>query len=301
MDTFCQITIYAMEDRGITAEEIIDGAFSLCEELENLLSKTREGSDVWNINQSHGKGVKVSQATKEVVEKALEYGELSQGKFNIGIGRVTDLWDFHALEPKLPEEEKLKDALNHVDYTKIKLDGDVVTLEDPEMLLDLGGIAKGYISDQIALYLKDKGVTGGVVDLGGNISVLGTKDGTEGRQLFRVGIKKPFGGATDVIATIDLKDSSVVTSGVYERYFELDGERYHHILDGETGYPVQSDYLSVSVVGPIYYGGDCDALATSILLLDEERVQELIKRPELKDYGFLLVKTNGEIEQYGRI
>lgn len=261
LDTICDITIYDM--KGMTekkAKKVIQESFDMCNDLENLLSKTRESSDIYKINHAGGEPVKCNPTTIEVIKKGIHYGEISDGLFDITIGKATDLWDFHAENPKVPEKADLDNAIQHVDYTKIKIDGDTVQLEDPEMEIDLGGIAKGFISDKVAALLEEKGVTGAIVNLGGNISAVGYKNGKN--EDFNIGIKKPYTKNGEIIGSVKLSNGTIVTSGAYERYFEQDGKKYYHILDPKTGYPMRSGLESVTIIGEKGTSVDCDALAT---------------------------------------
>ena len=299
LDTFCSITIYAVGE-GADASEVMDGAFLLCQDYEKMLSKTIEGSDVWKINHSEGEGVECNPETIQVIEKGIRYGDLSSGAFDIAIGRITELWDFHAVEPQVPDSEQLELALSHVNWQLVNVDGNKVTLGDPEMKLDLGGIAKGYIADKMSDYLISSGVTGAVVDLGGNISVIGHKDGSTGNQEVKVGIRKPFSQSGELASTIPLHDASVVTSGTYERFIEVNGKTYHHILDPRTGYSAESELTSISVVGPLYTSCDCDALATTILLMGTEWAETLASSEEFSEFSFLLIFQDGTQRWLGK-
>jgi thiamine biosynthesis lipoprotein len=202
-----------------------------------------------------------------LIARALAYGAESDGAFDITIGAVTRLWDFH--EGVVPAPEQIAAALPHVDYRAVHVDEDActVTLGDPEAALDLGGIAKGFIADAILDELEDAGVTSAFVNLGGNVKVLGAKpDGSP----WRVGVRDPESDAESArsIARVTLEGGSVVTSGLYERQFEQDGRRYWHILDPKTGYPVQTDLVSSSVLTESSLDGD--AFATWMFLLGSE-------------------------------
>lgn len=271
LDTTCQIDIFGMDEEK--ASSIIDDAFMVCADYELLLSKTKEGSDIWKINHADGKAVKCDKDTIEVIEKGLYYGDLSDGRFDITIGKVTDLWDFHADEPKVPEKSKVKECLSHVDYRMINIDGDKVSLDDPDAQIDLGGIAKGYICDKVTEFLKDQGVESGIVNLGGNIAVIGQKNGKDD---FMVGIEKPFSDRSEVVGAVPAHDKTFVTSGIYERCFEQDGKTYHHILDVKTGYPVDSDIISVSIISDLGESGNCDGLSTLCLTMGVDEATKLI-------------------------
>lgn len=272
LDTICQIDIYSMDEEA--ANDAIQGAFKLCSEYEKLLSKTMEGSDIWNINHAEGKAVKVDDKTIEVIEKGIYYGDLSKGRFDITIGKVTDLWDFHAEEPKVPDAEDISDALSHVNYKAIAIDGNKVKLNDPDAQIDLGGIAKGYICDKVSEYLASQGVESGVVSLGGNIAAIGLKNG---KDKWKIGIERPYSDRTEIVGLVEAEDMTVVTSGVYERCFEQDGKVYHHILDIDNGYPVENEVESVSIISALGKSVDCDGLSTICLALGVEEGKALIE------------------------
>ncbi len=268
LDTVVTVTLYQKD-----ARQLIDECFTLMNDYENMLSRTREGSDIWNINHSGGEPVTVSEETAGLIEKALYYAELSGGTFDPTIAPVVSLWDFQGEgEHTLPDEDALAEALTHVGYENVELDGTTVTLTDPDAAIDLGGIAKGYIADCLKDYLVSQGVECGLIDLGGNILTVGRRpDGKE----FTIGIRRPFSSATDLIGTVTVDGKSVVTSGTYERYFELDGVLYHHILDPEDGYPFDNGLTSVTILSSQSVDGD--ALSTACFTLGLEDGMELVE------------------------
>ena len=314
-DTICQITIYGIQTSGqedveseesaqkdeipfsAAAEDRIAQAFSLCSEYEELLSKTKEGSDIWNINHAGGKPVDCDERTMEIIEKGIAYGDLSEGKFDITVGKAEDLWNFHSDSPKVPKEDALKEAVSHVDYRKISVDlsGGTVQLLDPEAEIDLGGIAKGYIADQVCEFLQKSGVTSAIVSLGGNIECIGGKPETVGFTTettdfspFSIGIETPYSDRAKIVGASPLENGTMVTSGVYERYFTENGKEYHHILDVKTGYPAETDVLGVTIQGAEGTSADCDALSTICLLLGSEKGSRLIENMEGYEALFIL-------------
>jgi thiamine biosynthesis lipoprotein len=243
-------------------------------DYEAMLSRTVEGSDVWNINHSNGEPVEVSGETASLIETALTYCDLSGGRFDIAVAPIVDLWNFHEDgDHTLPDDDVLAEALTHIDYHNVTVDGTTVTLQDPDAGIDLGGIAKGYIADRLKDYIVSQGVTSGLINLGGNTLTIGQKPG--GKD-WKLGIRKPFGEtASDLIAILSVNDDSLVTSGNYERYFEKDGIIYHHILDPDTGYPAQTGLQSVSILSDS--SADGDALSTTCFLLGAEDGLALIE------------------------
>ena len=251
LDTVCTVTA----DCG---DDIINGAFSLCENLERTLSKTVTDSDVYKLNNTEG-FVSVSDGTLKTVERALYYSELSGGKFDITIAPVSALWDFK--NQVIPSRDEISEALQNVDYHSIEIKNGEISSGTKQ--IDLGGIAKGYIADRATEYLKENGAENALVNFGGNICMIGE---------YNIGIQKPFDDS--VIASIALKDKCVVTSGIYERYIESDGKIYHHILDPKTGYGAENELASVTVIGEKAL--DCDALSTVCMLLGTESGMDII-------------------------
>ena len=275
LDTVCTVTVYRMADAqgevkdaaDMTedAEAAIDEAFDLCRDLESRISRTREDSDISRINSAGGEWVDVSEETCELIQKGVEYSELSGGAFDITVGGLTEQWDFHAdeSEAKLPDEEALAEAAKHVGYKSIETDGSKVRLTDPAAKLDLGGIAKGYIGDRMTEALESRGVVSAVINLGGNVICVGGKTDTDD---FVIGVETPFSDRTEIIGKINARDKTLVTSGVYERRIEVDGKTYHHILDTKTGWPVQTDLDAVTLTADKGRSADIDALSTICLI-----------------------------------
>ncbi len=295
-DTVCRIAVYDMEEMSEeNAKSAIREAFGLCRDYEKLLSKTVEGSDIWNINHAEGAPVECDPRTLEVIGLGIRYAEITDGAFDITIGKAVDLWDFHAEDPKVPDAEDVADAMEHVDYHMIHMDGSAVTLEDPEGEIDLGGIAKGYIADRAAELLREKKVTSAVISLGGNIECIGAKPDGKGSTPFRIGIEAPYSDMTKVVGVSEAENATLVTSGVYERFFVSDGKEYHHILDVKTGYPADTDILGVTILGEEGHSADCDALSTSCLILGVEKATELIG--SLDGYEALFIDRDGNLSR----
>lgn len=276
-DTVITITLYDSKD-----EELLNTCFDYCKEFENLISRTIETSEISMINHANGQPVEVSDTTIDLLKKGIEFGELTDGAFDITIAPLSELWDFKNNPGNVPSEADINEALSHVDYKNIVIDGNTVTLKDPDAAIDLGGIAKGYMADQLKEYLLSEGITSAIINLGGNVLTVGTKpDGTA----FHIGIQKPFDEQNDTITSVSVKDSSVVTSGSYERYFEVNDTIYHHILNTDTGYPCDNELLSVTILSEESIDGD--ALSTSCFALGLEEGQKLIQSIEGVDALFV--------------
>lgn len=272
-DTVVTITLYGTDDT-----EVLTKALNLCKDYEALFSRTIPGSDIYKINHASGKPTAVSPETIFLIKEALHYSELTDGAVDITIAPVRELWDFTSREQRasaalLPDQADLKEALSHVNYHCIQYDetANTVTLTDPKAQIDLGFIAKGYIADSVKACLLKEGISSAVINLGGNVLTVGKKpDGSA----FRIGIEKPF-ATQDTLKVLSVTDKSVVTSGIYERYFRIGDTVYHHILDPKTGYPVSNSLLSVTILSDSSMEGD--ALSTSCLLLGFEDAKKLIE------------------------
>lgn len=258
-------------------ETLINQTFDLCAELENKLSRTIESSDIWLINNSN-EFVSVSDETLALIVRAMEYCEKSSGRFDITIYPVSSLYDFSS--SVLPDKNEIDLALKKVNYKNIEIEDKKVRLKDSG--LDLGGIAKGYMADEMVRHLKENGVKKGTVNIGGNLYCFGEKE-------FKIGIRKPF--ENGIIATVKSKENSFVTSGIYERYIEKNGKIYHHIIDTKTGYGVENSLASVTVMGKS--SADCDILSTVLLLFGEEEGLALIN--ETQGYEAVFVDRAGNI------
>lgn len=282
-DTVVQIEVWGAD------QEIMEHCRQMCEDYEQMLSATIETSEISRINNAGGEPVEVSDETAGLIEEGIKYGDISDGQFDITIASATDLWNFTDNEEKiLPDPDELAEAVTHIDYHCIKVEGNTVTLTDPEARIDLGGIAKGYIADRLKEYLKDEGIEHALIDLGGNMLTLGRRyDGND----FRIGIQKPFADTGTAMAVVSVNDKSVVTSGDYERYFEKDGVIYHHILDPDTGYPVQNDLDQVTIISDQSVDGD--ALSTTCFAMGLEDGLELIR--SLDGIEAVFVTKDGKI------
>ena len=295
MDTICTISIYDMEDMSKdNATSAINDAFSMCAEYESYISISMEESDIYKINRAGGKPVECRPETIEVIKMGIEAGDLSDGKFDITIGKVTDLWDFTGENPSVPSEESIADAIEHVDYKKINIDGNTVTMSDPEAEINLGGIGKGFIAEKAAALLREKGVTSGIVNFGGDIIAIGNKMG----EPFKIGVELPYSDRSEIVGYVQAEDVTLVTSGVYERFFEEDGVEYHHILDVKTGFPVENDVLSVTIMAPAEISGISDGLSTICLLEGSEEGMKFIESLEGVEAVFQtrdgeILKTSG--------
>lgn len=283
LDTVINIQIFDSHD-----EELTRHCQKMCEEFEAKFSRTIETSEISQINAASGAPVEVSDDTVTLIKKGIYYCDMSDGAFDITIGSVTSLWDFKADEPAPPAPEALAEAVTHVNYRKISIDGNTVRLLDPAAKLDLGAIAKGYIADRIKEYLKGEGVRHALINLGGNVLAIG---GKQSGSPFNIGIQKPFDEGSEPITSARIKNKSIVTSGTYQRYFEKDGTLYHHILNSSSGNPCNNGLNSVTIITDSSL--TADALSTTCFLLGPEAGMKLIN--QLDNVDAIFIDTNNEI------
>lgn len=291
LHTVCTIQLYDSTDY-----DILNECFAVIDKYEKLFSRTMESSEVYQINRaSAGQSqtiFTVSDELKDILEFSLEYSSISKGALDISIAPLSSLWDFSGLEHKTeaPAAEKIAVATDLVDYTNVKLDGNTLTFSKPGMQLELGAVAKGYIADRVKDFLISKGVTSAIINLGGNILLVGSKPKD---VAFNVGIQKPFEDRDSVVVAIsELKDCSMVSSGIYERYFyDKNGIFYHHILDSKTGYPCDTDLLQVTIISKESSTGD--ALSTACFALGLEKGMELID--SLPDIYAVFITSDGSL------
>lgn len=284
MDTIVSITIYA--EAEVDTNSIFQAVLLEIERLESILSAHKPSSDVAKIDAAAGKNpVAVNNETLEVVAKALEYAELTNDAFDITLAPVLRLYDFH--QQKRPSRNQLANALVMVDWRKVELNATAGTvfLAEENMQLDLGGIAKGYIVDRAADLVQEHNIEYAVINAGGDIRVLGPKpDDTP----WRIGIKDPD-NPQGLFGIVEINGGSIVTSGDYERFFEVEGVRYHHIIDPYTGLPADS-LRSVTVIAPT--AELADILSTAVFVLGEAGI-ELVE--QLDGVEVVIWNSAGEV------
>lgn len=245
-------------------EEVITNALEMIKDLEKRITVNASGSEVDEVNLAAGeKPVKVSADVYELIKLGLKYSEEFDGAFDITVGPLTQLWHIGFDDAKKPTQEEIDAVLPLVNYKDVELNDaeQTVFLKRKGMQLDLGGIAKGYIADKVWGYFAKEGITTAVIDLGGNIVVMGGSPARDG-VAWNVGIQDPDASRGKTLGTILEKDKTIVTSGIYERYLTVDGQTYHHILNPKTGYPYDNNVEGVSVIVDSSTKGD--ALSTSM-------------------------------------
>jgi len=292
MGTICSINLF---EKG--SPELYAKVFARLRELEDILSANREGTDLDTVNKNAGsRPVKVRPELIELLETALVYAEKSDGALDPSVGPLVKLWGIGTDSAHVPAEDEIKKALALIDYHDIEINREegTVFLKRPGMALDLGSVGKGYAADEIDKLLTAEGVKRAMIDLGGNIFAMGEKkteispgerlkdlfsgslrkDADNDGSFWRIGVQDPRTNRGNYIGILKVKDKTVVTSGVYERFFIEGGKRYHHIFDIKSGYPAENGLLSTTIVAD--RSVDADALSTSTFILGWERGSNLI-------------------------
>lgn len=289
-DTIISITVYDDNDAE-SVNTILNDCMELCSYYENIFSKTKECSEIYKINNSNTTPVNVSDELIELLTISIELAKLSDGEVDPTIGSLSELWNIGKDNFAIPSEEGVKEALSHVNYQNIIIDhvAKSVTLTDPKSKLDLGFIAKGYIADKLKDYLISKNIKSAIINLGGNILTIGDKNG----EPFKIGIRNPLtSDSNSYIKSLDIRDKSIVSSGNYERFSEVNGQRYHHILSTKTGYPCDTSLSQVTIISKDSVTGD--KLSTLCFILGYEDAQEFLK-DYYPDVTAIFVNTSGQI------
>lgn len=266
MDTVMNITAY-----GEKAEEAVQECVQYISGLEAAISRTLEDSEISQLNNADGEPTELSEQTAEILSDALEIAQKTEGAFDPTVATLSDLWQIGTEDAHLPEEQEIQDALAPVGYEKVSQDGTTVTME-PGTRIDLGGIGKGYAADHVVEILKSYEIERAIISLGGNIYAFGSKD--DGVD-WKVAITNPD-NEQEYLGTLSVSDTSIVTSGDYERYFEQDGKRYCHIFDSATGYPAETDLRSVTVVTPD--STTADGYTTALFVMGHDKAIEFCEQ-----------------------
>lgn len=287
MDTYMSVTAY-----GRNADRAVHDAIQEIKDLDAMLTTGDDTSEVGKIN-ANGSGI-LSEDGKKLMKRSLELYESTDGTFDISIYPVMELWGFPTKNYRVPDDQEIRKALKLVDASKIRFDESTgeVSFELSGMKIDFGGIAKGYTSSKVMDLFRQEGVTSGIINLGGNVQALGTKpDGSD----WRIGIRGPGetdADAKDYVGILTAHDKAVITSGGYERYFEKDGKRYHHIIDPSTGYPAESGVVSSTIVSSD--GTLADGLSTTLFILGPDRAAQYW-RAHSDEFDYVLMKEDGSL------
>lgn len=298
LNTYVTITIYDSTDTAL-----LDACMALCDKYELLFSRTNPKSELYKLNhgllpQSKDGYYTVSEELYEIIEIGKNYSDLSGDAFCIAMEPLTSLWNFTDGKKIVPANDSITAVLPVLNSNNILLRApNEIAFAKESMGIDLGAIAKGYIADKIKEYLLSQNVNSALIYLGGNVLCIGEKE----TGAFKIGIEKPFDTDGNPAAVVSVSDTSVVTSGIDERYFETDGNFYHHILDKNTGYPFDNDLTAVTIITPV--STDADALSTTCFSLGLEKGMELLESLDYAD-GFFITKdgeyhyTEGFEEKY---
>lgn len=260
MDTYMSLTAY-----GENAQAAVDAAEEEIQRLDQLLSTGSDESEIGLINVA-GNG-DLSEDTSYLVAESLRLWDMTGGCFDIAIYPVMEAWGFTTKEFRVPSEDELTELLKLTDVSMLAYDAatDSISYGQEGMKIDLGGIAKGYTSSRVMEIFREYGIESGMINLGGNVQVLGAK--TDG-SAWKVAIQSPE-AQEEYLGVLETENQAVITSGGYERYFEQDGRSYHHIIDPATGYPAESGLVSVTIVSE--NGTLADGLSTSLFIMGEEK------------------------------
>ena len=282
MDTYMSLKAY-----GKNAQKAVDDARSEIERLDKLWSAVDENSEIYQLN--HKKQMRVSDETLELIEFAKKKSAQSDDAFDISIYPIVELWGFPTEKYRVPSDHEIQKLLKYVDCQKIKINKktNVVTLKK-NMKIDLGGIAKGYTSQRIAKIYKKDGIKSGVISLGGNVQAIGKKTD---KSRWKVGIQSPD-DTESMIGGYEAADEAVITSGAYERYFEKNGKRYHHIIDPATGKPSRKDLKSVTIISK--NGTLSDTLSTTLFVMGKDK-SIAYWRKHSDEFNMILVDNKNKI------
>lgn len=285
MDTYMSVTAY-----GPHAEDAVHAAVEEIRSIDDMLSTGNEDSEVSRINRDGGGTL--SEDGCALLKRSLELYEETDGKFDISIYPIMQLWGFPDQNYRVPSKKEIRETLKLVDASEIRFDeaSGKVSFGKDGMEIDFGGIAKGYTSAKVMEIFREYGVASGLVNLGGNVETLGEKpDGSD----WKVGIRgTEEGEEEDYLGILTTHDKAVITSGGYERYFEKNGKRYHHIIDPDTGYPADSGIVSSTVVSAD--GTLADGLSTSLFIMGPEEAEKFW-RGHSGEFDFILLKDDGTL------
>lgn len=267
-DVFAMDTYMTVKAYGSNGDAAVDAAVDEINRLDALLSTGKKDSEIGQINANNGG--QLSEDGAVLMERSLELYKSTNGAFDVAIYPVMKAWGFTDGNYQVPDADTLKATLELVDPSLIDYDKETstVSFKKDGVQIDFGGIAKGYTSSRIMDIYKEKGVTSGLVNLGGNAQVFGTKpDGS----LWRVAVQSPD-SEDEYLGVLETKDKAIITSGGYERYFEKDGVTYHHIIDPATGYPAENGLISVTIVSAD--GTLADGLSTSLFVMGKDKATD---------------------------
>ena len=284
MDTVVEQKLY-----GKNAKEAVREIKNRLKDFENKFSMYVQGSDVYKINESAGKGfVPVSADVYSLIERSKEFSQKTEGAFDITIAPLTQLWGITSQHPKVPDGTQVQQAKTFVDYNSILLENGQVMLAKEGQSLDLGAVAKGESCNIVRQVAEEYGITKGYVSIGGNLVVL--PQTPQGKKTYYFAVRDPQGGAADSLGMLTMNGKTMATTGGYERFFEENGKLYHHVLDPATGYPAENGLLSVSVISED--GALADFLSTALFIMGKEKLPDYMDR---EDFSVIAVDTQNNV------
>jgi len=282
MDTYMNLQAY-----GDAPEDALEKAETEILRLEKLLSVTDNNSQTYKLNASGGSPTEVDADVSALIRYGIDMGKKTEGSLDITVYPVLREWGFTTGEYSIPSDRRIDELLKNVDYSKIILDENTVTLPVGAEV-DFGAVAKGFTSDRVMEIFKENGVSFAIISLGGNVQTMGRK--TDG-SLWKVAVIDPF-DTDKTLGILETADKAVITSGNYERYFTgEDGRNYCHIIDPSTGRPAENGLVSVTIIGDS--GLMCDALSTAIFVMGRDKAEEFWRSND--DFEMILVESNGKI------
>ncbi|MCT4688000.1 FAD:protein FMN transferase [Vallitalea sp.] len=285
LGTLVKVTIYGEN----VNEKDFDGIFKIISDIESKVSRNISTSEISKINNNEIEEIKLSKDTFNIIKKGLYYSKLSEGRFDITIAPLVSLWGIDTEDARVPAQKEIKEVLKKVNYKNLFLDEENLTLHiKKDTQIDLGGIAKGYIADKVSKYLKQSKMENAIINLGGNILTVGNKPNGDS---WKIGVRNPFNKRGREIGVVAIGQKSLVTSGIYERYLEEDGVKYHHILDPYTGYPVENDLAGVTIISD--YSVDGDGLSTVIFSMGLEEGYKLVDN--INNVDAIFITKNKEV------
>ncbi|EJO5346288.1 FAD:protein FMN transferase [Clostridium botulinum] len=274
-ETYLMGTIVNIKAYGKDADKAVQASVDKISDIENKMSVNISNSEISKINKNAGIApVKVSKDTLNVVKASLIYSKKTKGSFDITVEPLVSLWGIGTEKARVPSKDEIENVLNLINYKDVSINEkeSTVMLKNKNQSIDLGGIAKGYTADELKKIFSNYNIQSAFLSLGGNVYVLGNKPD---KSSWKIGIQNPLEPRGNYLGIVSVSDKSVVTSGNYERFFEKNGKRYHHIFDTKTGYPAEKGLISVSIISDKSIDGD--ALSTSVYTLGLNQGKKLIE------------------------
>ncbi|EDU37749.1 FAD:protein FMN transferase [Clostridium sporogenes] len=290
-ETYLMGTIINIKAYGKNADKAVQASVDKISDIENKMSLNISTSEINKINKNAGIApVKVSKNTFDVVKASLIYSEKTKGSFDITVEPLVSLWGIGTDKARIPSKDEISNALKLINYKDVVINEkeSTIMLKRKGQAIDLGAIAKGYTADELKKVLLNHNVSSAFLNLGGNVYVLGNKPD---KTPWKIGVQNPLEPRGDYLGIVSVSDKSVVTSGNYERFFERNEKRYHHIFDTKTGYPAEKGLISVSIISNKSIDGD--ALSTSVYTLGLDEGKKLIE--SLKDVEAVFVTNDKKV------